>query len=139
MYEMLGNVLLNSTGSGWTVYVNPDTKNEKTGSSPDSALSAGAFPGGTGAGWNYGLYLKTINGLMIQQGTGASTSTGVCDGNYKQADTSTGWREWLSLGILRDWGIAGLFCVDGNGGASDAHWSFGSRLSVTGRSRGEAA
>ena len=139
IYEILGNVLLNSTGSGWTVYVNPDTKNEKTGSSPDSALSAGAFPGGTGAGWNYGLYTKTINGLMIQQGAGASTSTGVCDGNYKQTDTSTGWREWLSLGFLGNWGVAGLFCVSGSYGASVAHWYIGSRLSVTGRSWGEAA
>ena len=139
MYEILGNVLLNSTGSGWTVYVNPDTKNEKTGSSPDSALSAGAFPGGTGAGWNYGLYTKTINGLMIQQGAGASTSTGVCDGNYKSADTATGWHEWLSLGTLWDRGNAGLFYVDGGVGTSVANWYIGSRLSVTGRSRGEAA
>ena len=129
IYEILGNVLLNSTGSGWTVYVNPDTKNEKTGSSPDSALSAGAFPGGTGAGWNYGLYTKTINGLMIQQGAGASTSTGVCDGNYKQTDTSTGWREWLSLGDLWHGGNAGLFYVNGNNGTSDANWNIGSRLS----------
>ncbi len=139
MYEVMGNVLLNSTGSGWTVYVNPDTKDEKAGSSPDSALSAGAFPGGTGEGWNYGLYPKTVNGLMLQQGTGASTSTGVCDGNYKNADTVTGWREWLSLGDLWRGGSAGLWYVSGNNGTSAAWWYVGSRLSVNGRQRGEAA
>ena len=139
MYEVMGNVLLNSTGSGWTAYVNPDTRDEKTGSSPDSALSAGTFPGGTGASWNYGLYPKTVNGLMMQQGTGASTSTGVCDGNYKSADTVTGWHEWLSLGNLENWGNAGLWFVGGSNGTSNARWRIGSRLSATGRSRGEAA
>ncbi len=139
MYEVLGNVLLYSSGSGWDVRVNPDTRNEKTGSSPDSALSAGAFAGGTAEGWNYGLYVKTVNGLMLQQGTGASTSTGICDGNYKNADTDMGWREWLSLGYLGNGGGAGLWCVYGSNGTSYARWNIGSRLSVNGRSRGEAA
>ena len=139
MYEVLGNVLLNSTGAGWTVYVNPDTRDEKAGSSPDSTLSAGTFPGPATEGWNYGLYPKTVNGLMTQQGTGASTSTGICDGNYKLADTATGWQEWLSLGSLWGRGSAGLWYVGGNGGASDAWWGIGSRLSANGRGRGEAA
>lgn len=139
MYEVLGNVLIQYTGTGTVVYVNPDTKNEKAGSSPDSALSAGAFPGQAGEGWNYGLYCKTVNGLMIQQGTGASTSVGICDGNYKVADTTVGWREWLSLGNLWGGGVAGLWCVSGGDGAGSARWYFGSRRSANGRSRGEAA
>ena len=139
VYEVLGNVLLSSTGSGWTVFVNPDTKNEKAGSIPEGALAVGAFPGQAGEGWSYGLYPKTVHGLMMQQGTGASTSTGVCDGNYKNADTVVGLREWLSLGYLGNWGNAGLWFVDGNGGTGVAGWVIGSRLSVTGRSRGEAA
>jgi hypothetical protein len=139
MYEVLGNVLIKYTGTGTVVYVNPDTKNEKAGSSPGSALSAGAFPGQAAEGWNYALYCKTVNGLMIQQGTGASTSVGICDGNYKVADTTVGWREWLSLGNLGDWGTAGLWCVYGCAGAGVAWWHFGSRRSANGRSRGEAA
>lgn len=139
MYEVLGNVLIQYTGSGTAVWVNPDTKNEKSGSMPDSALSCGAFPGPAAEGWNYGLYCKTVNGLMMQQGTGASTSVGICDGNYKVADTTVGWREWLSLGRLRDWGNAGLWSVYGYVGASDAGWYVGSRRSANGRSRGEAA
>ena len=139
MYEVLGNVLIEYTGSGTVVWVNPDTKNEKSGSMPDSALSIGAFPGPAGEGWNYGLYPKTASGLMMQQGTGASTSVGICDGNYKVADTTVGWREWLSLGHLRYGGNAGLWCVDGDGGTGYARWHFGSRRSANGRSRGEAA
>ena len=139
MYEVLGNVLIQYTGSGTAVWVNPDTKNEKSGSMPDSALSCGAFPGPAAEGWNYGLYCKTVNGLMMQQGTGASTSVGICDGNYTVADTTVGWREWLSLGLLWDGGNAGLWCVVGNRGASGAGWYIGSRRSANGRSRGEAA
>lgn len=139
MYEVLGNVLIQYTGTGTVVYVNPDTKNEKAGSSPDSALSAGAFPGQAAEGWNYALYCKTVNGLMIQQGTGASTSVGICDGNYKVADTTVGWREWLSLGLLWHGANGGLWFVYGNSGTGDARWSFGSRRSANGRSRGEAA
>lgn len=139
MYEVLGNVLIQYTGTGTVVYVNPDTKNEKAGSSPDSALSAGAFPGQAAEGWNYGLYCKTVNGLMIQQGTGASTSVGICDGNYKVADTTIGWREWLSLGYLGNSGNAGLWFVNGSVGPGIAWWDIGSRRSANGRSRGEAA
>lgn len=139
MYEVLGNVLIQYTGTGTVVYVNPDTKNEKAGSSPDSALSAGAFPGQAAEGWNYALYCKTVNGLMIQQGTGASTSVGICDGNYKVADTTVVWREWLSFGHLWNGASGGLWFVVGNRGTGDAGWSIGSRRSANGRSRGEAA
>ena len=139
MYEVLGNVLIQYTGSGTIVWVNPDTKNEKSGNMPDSALNAGAFPGPAGEGWNYGLYPKTFHGLMMQQGTGASTSVGICDGNYKVADTTVGWREWLSLGYLWNRGNAGLWCVYGYNGTGYTWWHFGSRRSANGRSRGEAA
>ena len=139
MYEVLGNVLIQYTGTGTVVWVNPDTQNEKPGSMPDSALTAGAFPGPATEGWNYGLYPKTVHGLMMQQGTGASTSVGICDGNYKVADTTVGWREWLSLGSLGYGGNAGLWYVNGDFGTGVTGWYIGSRRSANGRSRGEAA
>ena len=139
MYEVIGNVLLYSTGTGWGVYVNPDTRDELKGAKADTAVNIGTFPGPTGATWNYGLYPHTVGGLMMQQGTGASSSTGICDGNYKNADTATGYREWLSLGHLASGGTAGLWCVGGYIGTSYAIWFIGSRLSVNGRQRGEAA
>ena len=139
MNEVLGNVLIQYTGSGSAVYVNPDTRNEEAGALADGSLSCGAFPGPASEGWNYGLYCKTINGLMMQQGTGASSSTGICDGNFKNADTVVGLREWLSLGGLWYWGVAGVWYVSGSGGTGDAGWNIGSRRSANGRSRGEAA
>lgn len=139
MYEVLSNVLIQYTGKGTAVWVNPDTKNEKTGDLASGALSCGAFPGPATEGWNYGLYCKTVNGLMMQQGTGASTSVGICDGNYKVADTETGLREWLSLGNLWGGGVAGLWCVGGSDGTGFGWWGVGSRRSANGRSRGEAA
>lgn len=139
MYEAMGNVLLQSTGNGWTVWVNPDTRNEKAGGLASGAVSYGAFPGPASEGWNYGLYPRTVNGLMVQQGSGASTTTGVCDGNYKVADTVVGLREWLSLGSLWGWGVAGLWFVGGSSGTGSARWGGGSRLSANGRSRGESA
>lgn len=139
MYEAMGNVLLQSTGNGWTVWVNPDTRNEKAGGLASGAVSCGAFPGPASEGWNYGLYPRTVNGLMVQQGSGASTTTGVCDGNYKVADTVVGLREWISLGSLGNGGDAGLWFVYGYNGTGNAGWYIGSRLSANGRSRGESA
>ena len=139
MLEVLGNVLIQYTGSGTAVYVNPDTRNEKSGAIADGALPCGAFPGPASEGWNYGLYCKTANGLMMQQGTGASTSVGICDGNYKAADTTVGLREWLSLGYLGSGGNAGLWYVYGPIGTGSAWWDIGSRRSANGRSRGESA
>ena len=139
MSEVLGNVIVNSSGRGWTVYANPDTKNEKSNDIPDTALTVGVFPGKAGGGWSYGLYPKTVHGLMMQQGTGASTSVGICDGNYKTSDAATGCRGWLSLGDLLGGGNAGLWCVRGSSGSGYAWWSVGSRRSANGRSRGEAA
>lgn len=138
-YEVIGNVVLYSSGSGWSVFLNNDTKAEVSGGKPDSAVEVGVFPGSTAEGWNYGLYTRTSSGLMMQQGTGASTSTGICDGNYKSADTATGYHEWLSLGYLGHGALAGLWCVNGNHGTAFAWWSIGSRLSANGRSRGESA
>lgn len=139
MYEVFGNVLIEYTGSDTVVWVNPDTKDEKSGGMPDSALNAGAFPGPDDEGWNYGLHPKTFHGLMMQQGTGASTSVGICDGNYKLAGTTVGWQEWLSLGALGNGDNAGLWYVSGANDTGNTWWRTGSRRSANGRSRGEAA
>lgn len=138
-YEVMGNVVLYSSGAGWSAFLNNDTKAEVAGGKPDTAVEVGAFPGGTAEGWNYGLYPRTMSGLMMQQGTGASTSTGICDGNCKNADTATGCHGWLSLGSLGYGANAGLWFVGGVNGTADAWWSIGSRLSANGRSRGESA
>lgn len=136
MYEVMGNVLLSSTGSGWDVYVNHDTKNEKAGALATGAELVGHLGASTSDVSIYGLYPKTVGGFMLQQGSGASTTTGICDQIWKNADTATGLREWLSLGDLWNRGNAGLFFANCSCGTGDAWWGYGSRLSANGRSKG---
>lgn len=137
-YEVMEDVALRNTGSGWKVMVAKDSAKVKKNDATTGFVEAAAYPGGTDESWNYGLYPATVNGLLLQQGTGGSTSAGICDGNYKHADTATGTRELQSLGGLRFGGAAGLWCVLGNAALGNAWWSSGSRLSATGRG-GEAA
>ena len=136
-YEAMGNVLLHSEGKGWKVYVNPDSANEKAGALADGARLAGDFSGPATEGWNYGTHAKTCCGLMLNQGTGASSTAGLADGNYKVADTVTGLREWLSLGNWGNWGNFGPFYVSGNVGTGSAGWYICSRLSANGHSFGD--
>lgn len=136
MYEVIGNVLCRSEGKGWNVYVNHDTKLEKSGSVADGAELVGQLGASTSDASVYGLYPKTVEGFMLQQGSGASTTTGVCDQIWKNGDSVTGVREWLSLGFLWYWGIAGLFYAVCSVGPGYAWWYIGSRLSANGRQKG---
>ena len=138
-YEVLGNVVISSVGNGWYANVNPDTRNEVKNNVANGALKSGRLIGDTAENWYYGEYSKTVNGLCMQHGIGGSQSQGTCDGSYKHADTVKGTREWLSLCLLWHWGRCGLWCVYGSDGCGLAWWGIGSRLSTTGRSRGEAA
>lgn len=137
-YEIMGDVALKSTGAGWKVMVAKDSAKAKKDDATTGFAEAGTFPGPAAEVWNYGLYPVSMNGMLVQQGTGGSTGAGICDGNYKNADTAQGTREWLSLGYLWSWGNAGLWCVGGLGTLGIAWWYYGSRLSATGRG-GEAA
>ena len=132
-YEVLGNVILkNSDGSGWHVYVNPDSRNEST-SVTSNYIDLGITYSGSDA-WSYPMYTTMAKGFLLPSSTfGASASTGMCDGFYLNANSTTGEREWLSLGDLWSWGNGGLWCVYGNDGLWSAWWGFGSRRSYIGR------
>lgn len=137
IYEVFGNVILsNADGTGWKVHVNPDSQKEATSITGDYIDTGVKYDGGTADAWHYYQYPKTVNGLMLSLGSNASTSTGICDGVYLNKNATTGTREWLSLGDLGVWGDAGLWCVNGSNGLGDAWWSFGSRRSYIGRSKG---
>jgi hypothetical protein len=137
-YETMGDVALKNTGSGWKVMVAKDSAKVKKDDATTGFAEAATYPGGADESWNYGLYPAPVSGLLLQQGTGGSTSAGICDGNFKNADTATGMREWRSLGALGGGGDAGLWFVLGSGALGSAWWYSGSRLSATGRG-GEAA
>lgn len=132
MYEILGDVVFHSTGSGWGVYVNPDSKDEKTAYDASVHIDTGLMlPSGDGV---YPLYPGiSKQGMLVSQGTGGSTSAGLCDAKWGNADTDTGYREFPSCGILEYGGRAGLWCVYGRNRLGTSWWTFGSRASATGR------
>lgn len=139
MYEVMSGVGLKSTGDGWQVMLLDDTWNEATNLNGYTGTGLYIPASSSADQWNYPLRLTDADGMLVATGTGASTSTGMCDGTYSNKSTATGEREFRSVGYLGSGARAGLFCVYGGNGLSDAGWSIGSRLSVNGRHGGEAA
>lgn len=139
MYEIVEDVAYKNEGGGWKVYASKSTVDDKPGIIPANAVVVGDMPGDATEGWKYPTYDKTVNGAMVHVGSGASQTTGTCDGFYKNADTVTGTRQCLTLGNLWDRGNAGLRFVNGVNALSFAWWHCGSRLSGDGPSGGESA
>ena len=135
VYEILGNVILSNTGSGWEPCVNPDSANEATSVTSDYMHAGKYLPSGASDAWHYPMYPVESNGLLFGDTEGASQTTGMCDGQYTNKTETTGMREWLGLGFLAHGGAAGLFCVYGANGLPSAGWHLGSRLSGIGRGR----
>ena len=137
-YEVMGNVIIKNDGStGWKVYVNHDSKNEKTTYSADFYEDTGLIlPTNTSDGWKYPTYYKSFKGILSSDNTGGSTTTGMCDGIYTNKLSTVGERQWLSFGYLSSGSGAGLGFVVANGALSGGWWGIGSRLSLVGRSQG---
>ena len=57
----------------------------------------------------------------------------MCDGQYLDAITTQGTRQWLSLGDLGSGSYAGVWIVGAVNALSDTYWVIGSRLSAIGR------
>ena len=138
MYEVMSGIGLKSTGSGWQVMAIHDTADEAPSLSGYDETGV-YIPSGASDAWNYPTSISFADGMPVATGSGASTSTGMCDGTYSNASTTVAEREFRSLGYLSDGLFAGLFYVGGSNALSFAGWGIGSRLSVNGRSRGEAA
>lgn len=138
MYECLGNVILENTGDGWEICICNDSKYEASSVTANYTRTGKYLPADTSDGWKYPLYHENANGLLVGLTTGASQTTGLCDGQYTNKLATTGTREFLGLGILYIGGTAGLFCLYGYITLSSAYWIIGSRLSGVGRSRAAA-
>lgn len=137
MTEILGDVIISNDGtSGWVPYVCHDSRYAATSLNDHYTSCGAALPTDSTDSWKYPTHAETHEGLMYGTDTGASTSTGLCDGHYTNKLETVGTREWLSLGYLVHGGFAGLWYVAGYGGLGSASWDIGSRLSGTGRSRG---
>lgn len=91
----------------------------------------------TAASWKYisKCFVDPALGIMVPTETKAGSTTGFCNGLYTDASTS-GQREWLSLGRLYDGAISGLWFLDAYNGVGYAHWNIVSGVSPNG-TRGE--
>lgn len=91
----------------------------------------------TAASWKYisKCFVDPALGIMVPTETKAGSTTGFCNGLYTDSSTS-GQREWLSLGSLSAGTISGLWLLRAHGGVGHAHWLIVSGVSPNG-TRGE--
>lgn len=143
-YEVLGNVVMDIvTGADGNpardVYVCQDasTLSSSIATIRTNYRKAAAQVAYTAASWKY-ISEETTDmdlGVMIPTGVAAGSTTGFADGLYTDTITS-GQREWLALGGLRNGTLAGLWILYAYNGWSYANWAIVSGVSPNG-TRGE--
>ncbi len=131
--EILGDVIVNNTGSGFNIFTLLDSKNAATAVTADYADTGKSLVAGASDGWKFTLYPDSANGLLFGTGSGGSQTTGMCDGTYTRPLTTTGLRTWQSLGSISDPGVSGLWYVVAVNTLGTSRWNSGSRLSANGR------
>nr|UVY11374.1 MAG: hypothetical protein [Bacteriophage sp.] len=91
----------------------------------------------TAASWKYisKCFVDPALGIMVPTETKAGSTTGFCNGLYTDSSTS-GQREWLSLGFLDRGTLYGLWILNADNGVGIASWNFVSGVSPNG-TRGE--
>lgn len=91
----------------------------------------------TAASWKYisKCFVDPALGIMVPTETKAGSTTGFCNGLYTDESTS-GQREWLSLGTLYGGTIFGLWILNASYGVGYAAWDIVSGVSPNG-TRGE--
>lgn len=134
MYELLGDAQISYDGTtGGQVYVLPDSRSAATSLTAAYAASGKYLPAAASDATVWMVWPTNAGGLLMGQGSGASSSTGLADAAYVHGTSVTGLREWLSLGSLEGTSNAGLWFVNGRNTLSIGGWSIGSRLSAVGR------
>jgi hypothetical protein len=134
MNEILGDVILKSDGStGWQIYTNIDSKNEATSVTSKYTATGAYNESGSADGGAWFMHPQRAGDFVCGTGSGASSSTGLCDYTWFNGLSVSGEREWLSLGNLRNGDYAGLWYVYAYNSLSSARWGIGSRLSAVGR------
>lgn len=91
----------------------------------------------TAASWKYisKCFVDPALGIMVPTETKAGSTTGFCNGLYTDESTS-GQREWLSLGTLYNGTFYGLWILLASVGVGHAYWFIVSGVSPNG-TRGE--
>lgn len=91
----------------------------------------------TAESWKYisKCFVDPALGIMVPTETKAGSTTGFCNGLYTDSSTS-GQREWLSLGSLNYGALYGLWFLHASVGVGSANWIIVSGVSPNG-TRGE--
>ena len=134
-YELVHGAMQKSVGDGWYIIVNPDSRNEKKSAVAPGAIETGVRLVDDGT---WPITFTDAHGLLVGQGKGGSSNSGLCDCTYNSKPTDTGLREHLTSGSL--WGGSGVgpWCVSGGVWLGGASWVICSRFSATGRGGEEA-
>lgn len=129
-YELVHGAMQKSEGDGWYFVINPDSRNEKKGAVAPGAIETGVRMVDDST---WPLIFTDAHGLLVGQGKGGNSNSGLCDCSYNSKPTDKGLREHLTSGSLWDGSNAGPWYVVGWGGLGWAGWNICSRLSATGR------
>ena len=133
--EIVGGAMQKSTGNGWYLWLNPDSRNEKKNALAEGAVETGVRVQDDNV-WT--LCPTNAHGMLVGTGSGGNSNAGNCDGGWNSKPTDTGLREYLSLGVLWSGSNVGLWCFYGGNWPDWAGWNVCSRRSVTGRGGEEA-
>ena len=138
-YEVAGNAIIDIEGNSRNFYVTKDTSQlstnvttiKSTYKKSDLSIEPASLNG-----WKYITEMQADlkNGLLVPTKCGESgsgTGTGFADGCYIDNSTS-GQRECLLLGLLNNFGAAGLSCLGTDFGISNGHWFILARHSING-------
>lgn len=84
----------------------------------------------TAASWKYisKCFVDPALGIMVPAEAKAGSTTGFCNGLYTDSSTS-GQREWLSLGNLNNGTFYGLWILNANNGVGNVNWNIVSGFS----------
>lgn len=138
MWEIIGDVILDYTANGCEPCICYDSRYEASSITANYTHTGKYLAQGASDAYQYPLYHENVGGLVVGTTSGASTTTGLCDGQYTNKTGTVGLREFCGLGYLYLGADAGLFAGGGNSGLANANWHIGSRLSGIGRSRAAA-
>lgn len=134
-YEIVHGSMQKSVGDGWYIVINPDSRNEKKGAVATGAIETGVRLVDDGT---WPITITDAHGLLVGQGNGGNSNSGLCDCSYNSKPTDKWLREHLTSGSLWDGSGAGPWFVSGRSELDWADWNICSRLSATGRVGEEA-
>ena len=140
-YEALGDTTLYEDSEKYTVYLNRKASEIASEGSGTNPVMVGTIPKETDAGWKYIAELNWDENdgeaYMLAQTFAGSSTTGYRAAVYRDGAATTGWREWLSFGVLDYRGYGGFACAHLRAGLGTASWSIAARACGSGGNRGE--